>query len=58
MDVTTYYKLQKPLDTEAYDIDIYNMNLDTIDVALNQFEEKINELLNIIGQANVLLESI
>ena len=67
MNYTTYYKLQKPLGTEQYDIEVHNANSDIIDSALNQFteiqnqyatKEELNALSDVVGQANALLESI
>ena len=40
MNLTTYHKLQKPLNTEKYDIGVQNMNADIIDSALNRLEQK------------------
>jgi len=40
MNYTTYYKLQKPLGTEQYDIEVHNANADVIDAVLNKLEQK------------------
>lgn len=40
MNYTSYHKLQKPLSTEKYDIEIYNANSDVIDAALKQLQDK------------------
>ncbi len=33
---TTNYKLKKPLQTEYYDVDVFNENMDTIDKTINE----------------------
>lgn len=38
MNYTTNYRIQKPLNTEKYDVNIYNTNADIIDSALNRLE--------------------
>ena len=42
MNYTEYHKLQKPLSTEKYNINIHNTNSDIIDSALNRLEQKNN----------------
>lgn len=70
MNYTEYYNIPKPEETEKYNINIYNETMDIIDNELkrlnglsiegNQYatKEELNELSNIIGQANILLETI
>lgn len=43
MNYTTYYKLQKPLGTEKYDIEVHNANSDVIDSALSYLQDKNRE---------------
>ena len=38
MNYTTNYRIQKPFNTEKYDVNIYNTNADIIDSALNKLE--------------------
>lgn len=40
MNYTTYHKLQKPLGTEKYNIEVQNANADIIDSALNRLGQK------------------
>ncbi len=40
MNYTTYHKLQKPLGTEKYNIEVQNANADIIDSALNRLTQK------------------
>ena len=70
MNYTEYYNIPKPEETEKYNINIYNETMDIIDNEIkrlkglsiegNQYatKEELNELSNIIGQANILLETI
>ena len=52
MNYTAYHKLQKPLNTEKYNIDIHNTNADIIDSALNLLRQ------NDISQNNALNSEI
>ena len=38
MNYTTNYRIQKPFNTEKYDVDIYNTNADIIDSAIGRLE--------------------
>ncbi len=49
MNFTTYHNLQKPLDTEKYNIDIHNTNADIIDSVLNRLEQKNNSQDSVIN---------
>ncbi len=49
MNYTTYYNLQKPLNTETYDINIQNANADIIDSALNRLAQKNNSQDNALN---------
>ncbi len=40
MNYTTYYKLQKPLDTEQYNIEVHNANSDILDSELERLAQK------------------
>ncbi len=56
MNYTTYYKLQKPLGTEKYDIEVHNANSDVIDAALSYLHDKNREqsstLSNVLNKVN------
>ena len=56
MNYTTYYKLQKPLGTERYDIGVHNANSDIIDSALKHLQDKNSiqdeSLSNILSSVN------
>jgi len=43
MNYTAKYRIQKPLITEKYDIEVYNTNMDMIDAALTNLKDKGNE---------------
>lgn len=47
IQTTTNYKLQKPLPTEKYNIDIFNQNMDIIDSALNELAESTSSSVTI-----------
>lgn len=49
MNFTTYHNLQKPLDTEKYNIGIHNTNADIIDSVLNRLEQKNNSQDSVIN---------
>ena len=55
MTTTTNYKLQKPLPTEKYNIDIFNQNMDILDSTLKEIE---NESSNITPITKAQIEAL
>lgn len=45
-NTTTNYGLVKPLETEFYDIAIFNSNADKVDTALKEIDDSLTDRIN------------
>ena len=52
---TTNYKFEKPAATEFYDISIFNSNMDVVDAAIKQVDNKILTLLDVYPVGSVYI---
>lgn len=55
---TTNIRLQKPLDTDYYSIDVFNDNADIIDAQIKQVKDSINQISSNVGNIELKAEKV
>ena len=55
---TTNIKLVKPLDTDFYNIDVFNDNADIIDTQIKQVKDSINQVSTNVSNIELKAEKI